>query len=65
MNILVNGKDVMLPANISIQGWLEASNIDTSLIAVEHNGNLLEKTSFSIILQDGDKLEIVRFVGGG
>ena len=35
-------------------------------IAVERNGEIIPKTSYQdIILQDGDVLEVVSFVGGG
>jgi thiamine biosynthesis protein ThiS len=33
---------------------------------VEHNGEIVERSSFaSITLREGDKVEIVRMVGGG
>ena len=42
------------------QGWKAAQ------VAVEHNGAILRREDFSTTaLSDGDKLEVVRFVGGG
>lgn len=42
------------------QGWKAAQ------VAVEHNGVILKREDFSTTaLSDGDKLEVVRFVGGG
>ena len=37
-----------------------------SYIAVERNGDIVKKDSYdSVTLKDGDRLEIVNFVGGG
>jgi len=39
---------------------------DTKRVAVEFNGNILPKSDYDkIVLSDGDRIEIVSFVGGG
>ncbi|MBR1592161.1 MAG: sulfur carrier protein ThiS [Ruminococcus sp.] len=39
---------------------------DPKSVAVELNENILPKTKYSdVVLNDGDIVEIVRFVGGG
>lgn len=46
--------------------YLTAANYDLSRIAVERNGQIVPKARYSqTVLQDGDTLEVVRFVGGG
>ncbi len=63
--ITVNGKAVDC-ANISIAQYLEKEAYQTGRIAVEKNGEIVLKSEYSsTILCDGDKIEIVHFVGGG
>lgn len=45
---------------------LEAQGYRLEVIAVEYNGAILNKAAYgSTVLQEGDKLEVVSFVGGG
>jgi len=40
--------------------------IDPRRVAVEHNLSILKRHTFSdIIVGDGDRVEVVNFVGGG
>ncbi|MDE6671785.1 MAG: sulfur carrier protein ThiS [Ruminococcus sp.] len=62
--ITVNGEKLEFSGNIS--GLLEILEYNGKRVAVELNENIVPKTEYdSTILSDGDKLEIVRFVGGG
>ena len=62
----VNGQYITLPNPVSLGEFLEKEGYDTLRVAVEKNGNIVPKKSFdSEILRDGDKLEVVCFVGGG
>ena len=46
--------------------YLEQNNYQIKRIAVEMNGDILPKYSYSdTMLKDGDRLEVVSFVGGG
>ena len=68
MIVIVNGKETPLPEETTLLKYLAASGYDCALIAVEKNGTIIpyRKESFaSEKLVDGDKLEIVRVVGGG
>jgi sulfur carrier protein len=63
--IVVNGerKDV---GPLSVLGLLEMLEIDPRRVAVELNLEILPKPDFETTpLQDGDRIEIVHFVGGG
>jgi len=45
---------------------LASLDIKLDRVAVEHNGNIAPRTSWSTTeLVSGDRLEIVHFVGGG
>ena len=50
----------------SVSEYLEENGFDVKRIAVELGGDILPKSQYeNTILQDGDTLEIVSFVGGG
>lgn len=62
----VNGTNIFLVENQSLLDFLEAKNYDIRLIAVEHNGEIIPRTTYKdVVLKDEDMLEIVSFVGGG
>lgn len=53
-------------AGTSLLRYLTDAGFDPKRIAVERNGDILFQDQYpETILQDGDVVEIVRFVGGG
>ena len=63
--VKVNGesKDI---AGKTIAEYLATTNYDMKRIAVERNGDIVPKAQYAeTVLQDGDSIEIVSFVGGG
>ena len=64
--ITVNGKQIQLTSEMSVADYLEENNYQINRIAVEMNEEILPKYSYSdTMLKDGDRLEVVTFVGGG
>lgn len=64
--ITVNGKQIQLTSEMSVADYLEQNNYQINRIAVEMNEEILPKYSYSkTMLKDGDRLEVVTFVGGG
>ena len=64
--ITVNGKQIQLTSEMSVADYLEENNYQIKRIAVEMNEEILPKYSYSeTMLKDGDRLEVVTFVGGG
>lgn len=64
--ITVNGKQIQLTSEMSVADYLEQNNYQINRIAVEMNEEILTKYSYSeTMLKDGDRLEVVTFVGGG
>ncbi len=62
--IQVNGE--LLPAAATVQELLDRQGWRADRVAVEKNGEIVRRGDFSATaLHDGDRLEIVRFVGGG
>ena len=66
MQITVNGESKDLTEALSIHGLLGNLGIDPKKVAVERNLEIVPKSQFeTTIIQGGDRLEIVHFIGGG
>ena len=67
LSLTVNGDPRSVPSGISLAEFLASLKLDPRLVVVEHNRTILRNREAypSIILADGDALEIVHFVGGG
>lgn len=62
----VNGKEIRLEDTLTLAEYLERSAYQIGRVAVERNGCIVPRTDYSkVILEDGDVLEVVSFVGGG
>lgn len=63
--VTINGENVNADGK-TIAEYLEATDFDIRLIAIERNGEIIPKSQYGeIILKDGDSVEVVSFVGGG
>lgn len=63
--VTINGENVYADGK-TIAEYLEATDFDIRLIAIERNGEIIPKSQYGeIILKDGDSVEVVSFVGGG
>lgn len=63
--VKVNGVAMEI-AGKTVAEYLAATNYDPNRIAVERNGEIVFKSQYSeTVLEDGDSLEVVSFVGGG
>jgi thiamine biosynthesis protein ThiS len=67
LSLTVNRDPRSVAAGISLAEYLASLKLDPRLVVVEHNRTILRNRDAypSIILADGDVLEIVHFVGGG
>lgn len=64
--ITINGQEQPHHEGETLLRRLEALGYRTDVVAVEHNGVILNRADFAATeLNDGDKLEVVCFVGGG
>lgn len=62
----INGEDVDMVQGTVLTKYLEDSGYHIGRLAVEINGDIIPKKNYgSTILHDGDRVEIVSFVGGG
>jgi sulfur carrier protein len=65
VNITINGEAASID-QLSVQDYLVSIAVDPRRVAVELNRDILPKAQYqSTLLQEGDTLEIVHFVGGG
>ncbi|NQU17087.1 MAG: sulfur carrier protein ThiS [Candidatus Saganbacteria bacterium] len=66
MKILLNGKIEEIKKGQKLIGVLEDRNIKPAVVAVELNGEAIEKKDYDKLeIRDGDQLEFVYFMGGG
>jgi thiamine biosynthesis protein ThiS len=66
MKIKINGNLVEIEDNISILNLLGNLKLNSTKVVIELNREIIEPKDYpSIIVKDGDILEIVHFVGGG
>jgi thiamine biosynthesis protein ThiS len=66
MRLTVNGETREAPDSATLAELLASLGIESRKVAVERNREIAPRSQWSeIALQDGDRLEIVQFVGGG
>jgi thiamine biosynthesis protein ThiS len=62
----LNGEPFEIAGPVSISALLATLNIDSRIVAVEHNVVVVKRQQYDeTMVADGDEVEIVRFVGGG
>ena len=66
MTVNVNGKPMELPEGLSVEGLLSLLNVRREFTAVALNREVTPKHRYAeSVLHEGDKVEIVRPMGGG
>lgn len=64
--IIINGENHDFEGDINLNDLLSKLEIEPKTVAIELNLNIVPRSLWSeTILQNGDKLELVQFVGGG
>ena len=66
MKITCNGTEKSIEPNITLTNLVDSLQLDPQTLVAEVNGQIIEHTDFNDKkLQDGDGVELIRFVGGG
>ena len=66
MTIRVNGEPLEIAGPKTLAVLLAELNIDLQRVAVEHNLTIVKRANYeSLVVREGDEIEIVNFVGGG
>ncbi len=66
MTITLNGDPFEVAGPLTVSDLLATLETDPRRVAVEHNLVVLKRAAFdNTLVRDGDRIEIVNFVGGG
>lgn len=66
LRLCVNGETREFPDPLTVEHLLGLLSVDARKVAVEHNLAIVPRSSYGRVdLKDGDRLEIVQFIGGG
>ena len=66
ISVTINGEERSLARPMSVAAMLDEFGLMAKKIAVERNLEIVPRSTYDDVeVQDGDRLEIVRFVGGG
>jgi sulfur carrier protein len=66
MKLIINGETKEFLEGITLLEVLKALNLETKVMAAARNMEIVKQNQWeSCVLHDGDKLELLDFVGGG
>ncbi len=66
MIIKINGKDEAVDSKLNLAELIKNKSLLPERIVVEHNLRIVRKEQWQkVILQEGDNIEIISFMGGG
>jgi len=66
VRLTINGKESTLEPGQTVAGWLAASGLDPQAVIVEINEAIVARELWpDTALTEGDRVEVVSFVGGG
>jgi len=66
MNIIVNGENRKFQNNITLFEILKELSLEKKVMAAAVNMNIVKQDTWNeYVVKDGDKLELLDFVGGG
>ena len=66
LRVFINGESKEISGTPSLAELIDQLDLPAARIAIELNRDVVRRNDWSsTILQDGDRIEIVHFVGGG
>ena len=66
MNVTVNGEQRAFDEGATVAALVEALGLAEVPVVVQRNSDIVERSRYeSTPLEEGDTLELIRFVGGG
>jgi len=66
MKLLVNGKELEMKENITVSELLKELKVEDKTMATAVNMQVVKKENWkTYILKEGEKVELLQFVGGG
>jgi len=66
MKVVINGKDADIPKGETLAGYVASRGLSPQAVVIELNESVVPRDKWeSARLSEGDRVEIVSFVGGG
>jgi thiamine biosynthesis protein ThiS len=66
IRVTLNGEERELPVGLTVAAVLETLGLHPGLVVVERNLEILDRERYpAVVVEEGDTLELVHFVGGG
>ncbi len=66
MRLMINGEERAFSELDDVSGLVAALGLDPRKVAVERNLEIVPRSTYGqTALSDGDRIEIVHFIGGG
>jgi thiamine biosynthesis protein ThiS len=66
MRLTINGEELSFEEILDVASLVRVLGLDPRKVAVERNLEIVPRSTYAAVrLTEGDKLEIVQFVGGG
>lgn len=66
MSIVLNGQPRAVEPGMSVRALLRQLELEPGMVVVEHNRRILARDALSDAeVREGDRIELVHFVGGG
>jgi thiamine biosynthesis protein ThiS len=66
VRITANGTPFNVPSPLTVAAFIRQRGLDPRYVVVERNGEPLPRDRYrDLVLEDGDRLELVRAVAGG
>ena len=66
IQVELNGKARDVRAGLTVRGLLETLELEPGLVVVERNREIIARARYDeVAVREGDRLELVHFVGGG
>ena len=66
VRLTINGKEMELVEGTTIASFLESHSLKPRAVVVELNRSIIDRDKYGeTALNEGDEVEIMRFIGGG
>ena len=66
MEITLNGEKKQIDGEVTLDRLIDLFSLPRQRVAVEHNREVVSRSNWpDTVIADGDKIEVVHFVGGG
>ena len=66
MEITLNGEKKRIESEVTLDRLLDLFSLPRQRVAVEHNKEVVSRSAWAdTTVSDGDRIEVVHFVGGG